>query len=317
MTAIHLRPARAADFEFFFHQHEQTFGPYVRQVWGWDDDDQRAHLHRALDIDATQVIVVDSVDLGRLTLGTLDDDTYIGLIEIAADHQRRGIGARIVHGIRDAAGVEGKGVRLHVLAVNHGAQKLYRRLGFSEVGREGTTPAIRIQMRAHPPEAAEIHLGHPWGLRPGTVDDRELIVEMARHACVIEDWPLPDADSNDVRELLPSSSDTVVIASTVLGRPVGAAWTFLGDPPLVVAANGVAVPELCIAVAAEMRGRGAGGALLDELAQRCAPEHDALCLNVHQRNTAARKLYVRCGFGEVGQGRGRLGLAMRKDLHRG
>ena len=29
------------------------------------------------------------------------------------------------------------------------------------------------------------------------------IVEMARHACAMEDWPLPDADSEDTFNVLP------------------------------------------------------------------------------------------------------------------
>jgi hypothetical protein len=34
-------------------------------------------------------------------------------------------------------------------------------------------------------------------LRSATAFDRAFVVEMARLACVIEDWPLPDDDSDD------------------------------------------------------------------------------------------------------------------------
>ena len=320
VQTICLRPATDADFEFFFRLHEQTLGPYVEQVWGWVDEDQRAYLQRTIAVEATQVVVVDGVDVGRLNVGHLAGDVYVGLIEIAPDHQKRGVGARILRSVLDCAFVDGMGVQLHVLDVNAGAHRLYRRLGFDEVSREGTAPAIRIRMRAHPPSAAgrvrslDRGIAGPWHLRSATVDDRGFIVEMARHACVIEDWPLPDADSEDVHDLLPSNDDTVLVAADVLGRPVAAAWTFHSDPPLMVDDRGASVPEVCIAVIPESRGRGAGGALLDELARRCAPRHVALCLNVHQRNTAARKLYARKGFQETGQGRGSLGVAMRKEV---
>jgi GNAT superfamily N-acetyltransferase len=148
------------------------------------------------------------------------------------------------------------------------------------------------------------------------VDDRGFIVDMARHASVIEDWPLPDADSEDVHDLLPSNADTVLVAADVLGRPVASAWTFHSDPPLMLDAAGASVPEVCIAVVPETRGRGAGGALLDELARHCASQHAALCLNVHQRNTTARKFYASKGFQEMGQGRGSLGVTMMKELRR-
>ena len=319
MQTTRLRAAADADFEFFFRLHKQTLGPYVEQVWGWVDEDQRAYLQRTIDVEATQVVVVDGVDVGRLNVGHLAGDVYVGLIEIAPDHQRRGVGARILRSVFDCAFVDGKGVQLHVLDVNAGAYRLYRRLGFDEVSREGTAPAIRIHMRANPAGAGHVRtldrtIGGPWHLRSATLDDRDLIVEMARHACVIEDWPLPDRDSEDVHDLLPSNDDTVLVAADVLGRPVAAAWTFHSDPPLMVDEGGVSVPEVCIAVVPESRGRGAGGALLDELARRCAPRHVALCLNVHQRNTTARTLYARKGFQETGPGRGILGVAMRKEV---
>jgi len=68
-------------------------------------------------------------------------------------------------------------------------------------------------------------------------------------------------------------------------------WTFNHDPPLLLA-DGIAVPEITIAVAPGMRGKGLGGSLLDELVARCVDKHAALSLNVHQRNPAAR-LYQR------------------------
>jgi len=78
------------------------------------------------------------------------------------------------------------------------------------------------------------------------------------------------------------------------------------------ATNGVPLPEITIAVVPEVRGRGIGGALLNELIERCTGKYAALTLNVHQRNPAAH-LYRRKGFRVAGQGRGALGVAMCKD----
>ena len=146
-----------------------------------------------------------------------------------------------------------------------------------------------------------------------TTHDAAFIVEMARHACVIEDWPLPDADSEDTQSLLPGSGDMAVVATDATGVRIGAVWTFVHDSPLLVDTDGRSLPEVTIAVAPEMRGNGVGGALLDELAIRCTGTYEALSLNVHERNPAAH-LYQRKGFRVVGRGRGTLGIAMRKDL---
>lgn len=142
-----MRAATADDFAFFFRLHKDALGPYVDQVWGWDDEDQRAHLQRTIDYAATKVIVVDTVDVGRLKVEHRQQDVYIGLIEIAPSHQGRGIGGQIVRGVLDDAFADGKSVCLNVLRVNPGAYRLYRRLGFVEVAAS----EVRFQMVAQPP----------------------------------------------------------------------------------------------------------------------------------------------------------------------
>lgn len=146
VNAISFRSATEGDFDFIFELHKRTLGPYVDQVWGWDDTDQRTYLQRTIDIAATQIVVIDGVDAGRLNVEHRKDDIYIGLIEIAPTYQGRGIGKRILRSVLDEALVVGKSVRLSVLAVNAGAYELYRRLGFLEVARQGEAPATRIQM---------------------------------------------------------------------------------------------------------------------------------------------------------------------------
>jgi ribosomal protein S18 acetylase RimI-like enzyme len=150
-------------------------------------------------------------------------------------------------------------------------------------------------------------------VRDATTADEAFIVEMARHACIIEDRPLPDPDDEEVLSMLPPPGEVPIIAEDRTGVPVGAAWTWHNDPPLRVDANGVPVPELCIGVAPGRRGAGIGGVLLDALFTRCAPSLEAMCANVHVRNPA-QHLYQRKGFRIVEQGRGPLGSAMHKDL---
>jgi hypothetical protein len=96
-----------------------------------------------------------------------------------------------------------------------------------------------------------------------TTEDAAFIVQMARQACVIDDWPLPDADSEDTQSLLPGSSDTTVVSTQAPGVRVGAVWTFLHNPPLLVDTYGVSLPEITIAVVPEMRGAGVGCAHLE------------------------------------------------------
>ncbi len=148
-------------------------------------------------------------------------------------------------------------------------------------------------------------------MRTATKADDAFVVEMARHACVIEDWPLPEPGSEETRSVLPGDGDVVVVAANTAGTLLGAVWTFRHDPPLVI--DAAALPELVMAVSPEFRRRGVGGLLLDELSVRCTGRYEAICLNVHVRNPAVH-LYGRKGFHAVGQGRGALGVAMRKTV---
>lgn len=151
MDRIRLRPATADDFEFFFVLHKQSLGPYVDEVWGWDDDEQRAYLERNIALEQTRVIVVDDVDVGRLNVEDHDDEVFLGLIEITPNYQGRGIGTQLIQTLLDDAFARDKRVRLSVLQVNARAYQLYQRLGFTEVVRVGIAPEIRIRMLAQPP----------------------------------------------------------------------------------------------------------------------------------------------------------------------
>ncbi len=139
---------------------------------------------------------------------------------------------------------------------------------------------------------------------------------MARHACTLEDRPLPAADAAAVRALLPAPSDIVLVAVDGETRPVGAAWCSVHAPPLLLDPAGDVLPELAMAVVEDRRRERIGTALVEALAQAAAARYDALTLNVHLRSPAVR-LYMRTGFIVAGAGRGPFGVAMRRPLERG
>ncbi len=113
-----------------------------------------------------------------------------------------------------------------------------------------------------------------------TVDDLMNVPELARY---VEGWP--------------KTGDCGVIALDGGGTPVGAAWwrTFPADQP-GYGFVACAVPEISIAVAESLRGRGIGSRLLRELIVRAARAGlQALSLSVERDNPAVR-LYAREGF---------------------
>jgi hypothetical protein len=143
-------------------------------------------------------------------------------------------------------------------------------------------------------------------MRAATTADEAFIVEMARHACIIEDWPLPDPDDEEVLSMLPPPGEVPIIAAGPCGRGT-----------TIHRCRSMVLVRRCLNCASVLH---RAGAVLVSVAgcwthcspsarrpwTRCAP-------NVHVRNPA-QHLYQRKGFHVVGQGRGPLGLAMRKDL---
>lgn len=157
-----------------------------------------------------------------------------------------------------------------------------------------------------------VNRGHR--LRDALASDAAFIVEMARLASVIEERPLPDPGDPEVVALLPPSPAAGVVAEDgASGARLGAAWWHWHQPPLLCGASGSPLPEVIVAVEAAARNEGIGTSLVHALARRASSEFDALALNVHLRNPAAR-LYTRAGFEVAGAGRGRFGVAMRRDL---
>ncbi|MEU9017445.1 GNAT family N-acetyltransferase [Actinomadura sp. NPDC048394] len=148
MSDVGLRPATAADSEFCFQLHKAAMGDYVAAIWGWDEQDQRDYHARGFDPGRWQIITADGADIGMLSVEYRATEVYLGRIEVRPEHQGRGIGTRLITALLDEAEQQGKDLVLDVLAVNHRAHALYRRLGLREVARDGD---IRIRMRSTRP----------------------------------------------------------------------------------------------------------------------------------------------------------------------
>lgn len=55
-NTIEFRSAVGDDFEFLSELRKSALGPYIDNVWGWVDVDQRAHLRQALGVNVGALI---------------------------------------------------------------------------------------------------------------------------------------------------------------------------------------------------------------------------------------------------------------------
>ena len=145
--SIALRPATPADAEFCYQLHKAAMGGYITAIWGWDEQVQRAFHERAFTPHQWQIISAGQADVGMLDVDYRPGEIYLSRIEVHPGHQGQGIGTQIISALLDEVELKGQDLGLDVLAVNHRAQALYRRLGMTEVARHGDHD-IKITMRS-------------------------------------------------------------------------------------------------------------------------------------------------------------------------
>jgi GNAT superfamily N-acetyltransferase len=149
-VAVTLRQATARDSEFAFQVKKTALGEYVRQVWGWDEDEQRRLHRRRFAEQAFQVVVADGKDAGVLALSYEPDCVRVNQLLVLPNHQGKGVGTACMElVIEDAAG-RGLAVRLQVLKVNQRAMVFYRRLGFHAVGEDEAHVRMEMPARGSP-----------------------------------------------------------------------------------------------------------------------------------------------------------------------
>jgi ribosomal protein S18 acetylase RimI-like enzyme len=146
MTVIvELRLAGEADLDFLFNLARDALGPYVEEIWGWRDEEQRPIQHAWAERAAVQVIQADGEPIGCLAITPHADHVFVDRIALLPQWQRQGIGTELLLGIMQDAAEQGLFVRLSVLD-NNPAQELYARLGFRVTTRE--PHKVRMEWRA-------------------------------------------------------------------------------------------------------------------------------------------------------------------------
>jgi len=147
-----LRLATAADYDFLYQLHVASMKVYIAATWGWDEDWQLNYFNTHFDPAKRQIILVDEIAAGVVSIEKRENEVYLALIELLPSYQRRGLGTAIVADILNAANAAGKPVSLHVLKANKPARRFYEGLSFKITAEED----VRYRM-VHLPSARASH----------------------------------------------------------------------------------------------------------------------------------------------------------------
>jgi GNAT superfamily N-acetyltransferase len=131
------RPATENDREFVYEVKRAALGPYVEQVWGWDEAVQREFHAQAWQARHPDIIVLDGEDAGTVQLVRRDADYLLGEFYLLPRFQGCGVGSRLLRRMLGRADGEGVPVALQVIKINP-ARKLYGRHGFRVTGQTAT-----------------------------------------------------------------------------------------------------------------------------------------------------------------------------------
>jgi SAM-dependent methyltransferase len=141
--AVTLRPATEADRDYLRFLHHACYRRWVEPIWGWDETDQDRRFDNGFSVAGRFIVELADEPIGSLKTSREGQWLSVDDIEVAPEHQGRGIGSRLLRGVLAQADREGLPVRLQVLHTNP-ARRLYQRIGFT-VERETATHVLMVR----------------------------------------------------------------------------------------------------------------------------------------------------------------------------
>lgn len=150
---IGLRAAQTQDIDWLIGLYRRLRAPEFAPM-GWPPQAMHAfldqqftmqHLHYVRYYDRADFLMVerDGQPVGRLYLQRTAPEHLLVDISLDASAHGEGIGGALIAWAQDEARALGRGMRLHVEHGNHGARRLYERLGFSLVESMPTHALMR------------------------------------------------------------------------------------------------------------------------------------------------------------------------------
>ena len=87
---LKLRKAHQDDKEFTYQVKRAAFKDYVEQVWGWDEDSQRALHDRRFAEQDYRVVSLDGRDVGTISVAVKPDCLFVNQLHVLPEYQGQG-----------------------------------------------------------------------------------------------------------------------------------------------------------------------------------------------------------------------------------
>lgn len=135
---MNLRPANTEDLVLLFAIHRSVFRSHIETLWGWDENWQLQNFTSECAAAATCVIDIDDQIAGYIQVLDRGSQIYLQNIAIDPAFQGKGVGSMLLKGLQSQATARNVSIHLGVFRTNTPAQRLYKRLGFRNIGETRT-----------------------------------------------------------------------------------------------------------------------------------------------------------------------------------
>lgn len=155
LPTLHIRPALAADEDFFAALYRSTRADllalladkrYIDGLVATQRQAQVASYRERYPQAIYQVLELDGAAAGRLVTACVDDALRVVDLAVMPWARRRGVATETLLRLQHQAQQEGRLLRLAVRRDNEGARRLYAALGFVPGDEEG--PVLQLRWRA-------------------------------------------------------------------------------------------------------------------------------------------------------------------------
>lgn len=127
------RKANTTDLEVMWYLHREALGPYIKQIWGWDEQKQRMMFQSKNRLENCELIDIGSI-AGQIIHYGRNHNYYLESILIFPFYHGSGLAAKALARVEDIAKKCGANVELQVFKVNTRAIRFYEKNGYCRVG---------------------------------------------------------------------------------------------------------------------------------------------------------------------------------------
>ena len=112
---------------------------YVSEIWGWDEAWQENDFSTHFDPRCVTLVHKGRALVGYSHVENGGGRLFMRMIVVHPDHQRKGIGTKLLESVIASGEEQSKSVGLEVFKINHEAKKFYEKHGFNVEGETSSS----------------------------------------------------------------------------------------------------------------------------------------------------------------------------------